>query len=151
MEQERDGLVIRYAYRDTDQTGEIDAHVRFNGFSGAASAWFTDEALLEFARELLTYPLGAHQVRLSGGYGETDGDIEEHVGLTVGALGGRGQIGVLTHLARPTDHNGNDGSVSEVRVEVFTSYEALGRFSSDLARLVQGTAAEAQLDAERLG
>ena len=38
MEQEQDGLVVRYEYRDTDGTGKLDVLVRSGGFEGASSA-----------------------------------------------------------------------------------------------------------------
>jgi hypothetical protein len=148
---ESDGLVLRYAYRDTDGTGELGAEVRFGGFAGASSAWFGDEDLLSFADQLTTYPLGESNFGISGGYGGED-NFEEHVGLTARAVGRRGQVGVVAHLAAPAEHLAYLGSsMSEVCVEVLTSYEALGRFSAELRRLVEGTADEARLDAEVLG
>jgi len=87
-------------------------------------------------------------VRLSTGY---DSPAEEHVGLAVRAVGSRGQVGVLTHLATPSTATSEDSSsVNDVRVEVLTSYEALKRFASDLEHLVGGHVDEARLDAELL-
>jgi hypothetical protein len=58
----------------------------------------------------------------------------------------------VAHLAAPAEHPSYPGSsLSEVCVEVLTSYEALGRFSVELRRLVEGTADEARLDVEVLG
>jgi hypothetical protein len=151
MGEELDGLVLRYEYRDTDGTGVLGAEARFAGFAGASSAWFSDEDLLGFADQLTTYPLGDSEFSLSGGYG-LDEDYEERVGLTVRAVGLRGQVGVMAHLATPAEHPTYPGSsMSEVRIEVLTSYEALGQFSAELKRLVAGTADEAQLDAQVLG
>lgn len=151
MGEELDGLVLRYEYRDDDETGVLGVEVRFAGFAGASSAWFSDEDLLGFADRLLTYPLGDSEFGVSGGYGR-DEDFEERVGLTARAVGGRGQVGVVAHLASAAEHPTYSGtSLSEVRVEVLTSYEALGRFSAELRRLVEGTADEARLDAEVLG
>jgi hypothetical protein len=149
--EEVDGLVLRYDYRDTDGTGELGAEVRFGGFAGASSAWFSDEDLLTFADQLTTYPLGDSVFDISGGYG-SDEDFEERVGLTARAVGLRGQVGVVAHLAVPAEHPTYPGSsLSEVRVEVLTSYEALGRFSAELRSLVAGTADTARLDAEVVG
>ena len=143
--------MLRYEYRDTDGTGELGAEVRFGGFAGASSAWFSDEDLMSFADRLTTYPLGDSEFSVSGGYGH-DEAFEERVGLTARAVGGRGQVGVVVHLASPTEHPTYPGSsLREVRVEVLTSYEALGQFSAELRRLVAGTADEAQLDAQVLG
>lgn len=143
--------MLRYAYRDTDGTGELSAEVRFGGFAGASSAWFSNEELLGFAGRLTTFPLGDSEFGVAGGYG-SDEDFEERVGLTARAVGGRGQVGLVAHLASEAEHPTYSGtSLSEVRVEVLTSYEALRRFSVELRRLVEGTADEARLDAEVLG
>lgn len=151
MGEELDGLLLRYGYRDTDGTGELSVEVRFGGFAGASSAWFSDVELLAFADRVRTYPLGDSEFNVSGGYGSDD-DFEERVGLTAHAVGGRGQVGVLAHVAAPAGHPTYPGSsLSEVRVEVLTSYEAVRRFSAELRRLVEGTADEARLDVEVLG
>jgi hypothetical protein len=146
-----DGLVIRYDYRDDDGTGIVAAEAAFSGFGGASEAWFSDADLLEFANQLRTFPLGSQRFRISGGYGREDGGVDEHVGLTVRAIGLRGLVGVLAHLATPPDHTAYGASPSDVRVEVLTSYEGLGRFASDLAQLVKGDLDEARLDAEVVG
>src|SRR4051795_10549087 len=146
VDEESDGLVVRYEYRDTDGTGELWARARYGAFAGASSAWFSDDVLLRFAEQLLTHPLGDAQFHIAGGTG-TDDSFEEHVVLTV-ALGLRGQVGVVAHLATPTDRESNPGSSrSEARVEVLTSYGSLQRFSAELMSLVAGTADEARLDA----
>jgi hypothetical protein len=100
LTEELDGLVLRYDYRDTDATGVLAAEVRFGGFAGASSAWFSDEELLGFADRLTTYPLGDSEFSVSGGYGR-DEDFEECVGLTARAVGLRGQVGAIAHLAAP--------------------------------------------------
>jgi hypothetical protein len=41
--------------------------------------------------------------------------------------------------------------VSEVRVEVLTSYQALARFADELDHLVRGALDQASLDAEIVG
>jgi hypothetical protein len=147
----RDGMVVRYVYRDDDGTGIVGVEARFGSFAGASAAWFADDSLLEFADQLCTYPLGDQRFQVSGGYRSEDGEVDEHVGLTVRAIGHRGLVGVLAHLATPDDHVDYGALVSEVRVEVMTSYEALGRFSHGLARLIRGERDEAELDAEVVG
>jgi hypothetical protein len=144
-------MVVRYDYRDDDGTGIVAVEARFRSFAGASAAWFTDDDMLQFADQLLTYPLGNRRIQVSGGYGSEDGGIDEHVGLTVRAIGHRGLVGVQAHVATPDDHVHHGASVSEVRVEVLTSYEALGRFSRELARLIKGEQNEAELDAEVVG
>ena len=152
MGEERDGLVLRYDYRDTDKTGRLSAEVQFDGFAGTSSAWFGEAELVGFAARLRTYPLGDTRFHLRGGYELDGGAFEEHVGLTVSAVGRRGQVGMEAHLVTPADHHAHPGSTpSEVRVEVPTTYEALAGFSSELTRMLAGTADQARLDAEVLG
>ena len=125
---------------DGSCTGELTVEVAFRGFAGTSSACFDQGDLLAFAERLLTYPLGDEPLRIWGGFAEPD---VVHVGLTVRAIGRRGQLGVLARLAAAYE-------TREVTVEVPTSYEALRRFAEDLARLVRGAADEARLDAEEL-
>ena len=125
MGEERDGLVLRYDYRDTDKTGRLSAEVQFGGFAGMSSAWFGEAELVEFAARLLSYPLSDTGFHLRGGYGPDGGAFEEHVSLTVRAVGRRGQVGLVAHLATPADRHAHPGSSpSEVRVDVLTTYEA---------------------------
>ena len=63
----------------------------------------------------------------------------------------RGQLGVPVHLATPLDAHDLPGWLgADLRVEVLTSYEALGRFTVQLRGLVAGRVAEASLDREVL-
>jgi hypothetical protein len=150
VELEKEGLRVRYEYRDDDGTGVLTVEVWFGGFAGESRAWFSDGDLLEFADQLRTYPLGEEQFHVSGGY-RTDAGVDEHVGMTVRAIGFRGLTGVVAHLATPPDRVNYGASISEVRVEVLTSYEALGRFASELTDLVAGRLEEAWLDADLVG
>jgi len=144
--EELDGLWLRYEYRDTDGTGQLSAEARYGGFAGVSWAWFSDDALLSFAERLLTRPLGDAPIHISGGTGGDD-RFEEHVGLTV-AMGMRGQVALVAHLATSTNPEENPGSSrSEARVEVLTSYGALQRFSTGLRQLVSGASDVARLDA----
>jgi hypothetical protein len=153
MELTRDGLVVRWLDRDADQTGDLEVEARFDGFAGVSAASFWDEHLLRFADDLGTYPLGDQRFQLSGGYSNGPGGSRvEHVGLTVHPIGVRGQVGVIVHLAVRDNHVRHEQvTPSEVRVEVLTSYEALGRFASELRHLVAGEVDEASLDAEIAG
>lgn len=150
MDLVQDGLRVRFEYRDDDGTGIVGVEVRSSGFAGESGAWFTDNDLLGFAEQLHVYPLADQQVRLSSGY-ETDDGIDEHVGLTVRAAGRRGAIAVTAHLATPADQVDHDYPAGSVRVEVLTSYEALGRFAAEIRNLVAGTLKEARLDADVVG
>lgn len=145
-----DGLLARWDYRDTDGTGKLEVAARYQGFAGRSAAWFGDGDLRSFANGLAaTYPLGEREFSVSGGYSSPD---EEHVALSVRARGRRGQLGVTVHLAVPSDHRSDvEWSSSDVRLEILTTYEALGRFASELRHLVDGNVDEARLDAERLG
>ena len=148
-----DGLVVRWTYRDTDQTGVLAVEARFGDFAGASHAWFSDDDLQLFADKVRTYPLGDQRFQVSGGYfAGPDTSLIEHVGLTVRAIGLRGQVGVIAHLAVPDDQvRYNGATASEVRIEVLTSYEGLGRFASELSDLIEGNLEEASLDAEIAG
>ncbi len=148
MELETEGLALRYEYRDDDETGVLTVHVRFGGFAGHSRAWFSDGDLLQFADRLLTYPLGDERFQISGGYQNDDGRTEEHVGLTVRAVGYRGRVGMLVHLATPPDHADveHGAPLGEVRLELTTSYEALRRFAQEIRRLVEGKLEAADLN-----
>jgi hypothetical protein len=103
-------------------------------------------------QQLLTYPLTDVDHGLVGGYGRIGVDFEETVGLAARAVGRRGQVAVVAHLATPVDRSTRLGpAAGEVRVEVLTSYEALRRFSAELVLLVRGSVEEAGVDADVLG
>lgn len=144
-----DGLRLTCVWRDDDTPhGEFVASVRSDGFSGTASAYFEDEALHRFATQLRRYPLGTDLIRLAGSHGVG----EESVSLTVRSRGRRGQIGVLVRLVTPSDaHSDLEWSSKTLSVEVLTSYEALGRFASELEHLADGPWTDAWLAAEVLG
>lgn len=144
-----DGLHLVYAWRDdVEALGKVAASVCFDGFSGTASAFFEDDALLLFASQLRSYPFGDAVVRVAGGYQEP---VEEHVILTVQARGRRGQLGVLVQLATPSDDlSDGEWSRRQLSVEVLTTYEALGRFATEVEHLVRATATDAHLAAEVL-
>jgi len=143
-----DGLLVRWEFRDTDGTGKLEVAAQYQGFAGQSAAWFSDADLLTFADRLTTFPLGEQHISISGGYLDP---AEDHVALTVQARGRRGQLGVTAHLVVPRDYRSDvEWSSSEARLEVLTTYEALGRFASELRHLVSGQVEEARLDAETL-
>lgn len=144
------GLVLRYVDRG-DGYGGLETRVSSAGFTGHSMAWIDEDELLRFADELLVYPMvEGYVVELSGGYAsDARHPAEEHVGLRVQARGTRGQVGVTVHLQSDLATGPpNRWTPSEVRVEVLTSYEALGRFSSELRHLVGGTSDDARLEAD---
>lgn len=143
-----EGLSLTFC-DDGDGTGELAVRMSFDGWSGTSSASFAKEELLRFAQEILAYPVPAHRsIEIAGGYWQQEANVdvleEELVSLRVRPVGPRGQVGVTTHLATPSD----DPQAREVRVEVLTTYEALRRFSTHLTALVAGELTEARLDAE---
>ena len=75
---------------------------------------------------------------------------QEQVRLTVKPVGGKGQVGVLVHLAAELWPDARPESVSELRLEFLTSYEQLRTFSDDLRRAVQGDLDVATLNGEVL-
>lgn len=143
--------MLRYVNRG-DGYGALEASVGFAGFAGESMAWIDEEALLRFAGELLVYPMAEGYVAtLSGGLGgDADQPYEEHVGLRARGRGTRGQVGVTVHLQSDPAGHPNRWTPSELSVEVLTSYEALGRFSSELRHLVAGTSDDAHLEVDVL-
>lgn len=142
-----DGLLLTYVWADEDaHYGEVVAAVSFEGFAGRASAYFEHDDLRGFARELRRYPFGQARAVLTSGYEQP---VEEHVGLTVQSRGRRGQLGVTVRLNTPSDDRSDlSWSSRTVVVEVLTTYEALGRFASEVEHLQDGPGAEAWLAAE---
>jgi hypothetical protein len=141
-----EGLSLTF-FDDGDGTGELAVSMSFDGWLGTSSASFAKSELLSFAQQVLAFPIPSDRsIQIAGGYWQKNGNVleEELVSLRVRPVGPRGQIGVTTHLATPSD----DPQPREVTVEVLTTYEALRRFSTHLTALVAGGLTEARLDAD---
>lgn len=148
---DRDGLVARFE-SDNDGSGQMTVTARLGDFSGASVAWFDPARIIEWARTLRTYPIPGGQVlTLASGFGRAPENLDqEHVRIDVRAVGHRGQLGVNVHLATPVWPHDPPHSVSEVRLEIPTSYESLRRFAGELETVVQAGDGEARLESERL-
>ena len=144
-----DTLRLRFA-ADGDGTGELSALVESAGFSGASSAWFGSQHLVEFAKSLASaYPLRPNEpLKLEGGFWSNSGaGIEQlHVGLAFYSIGSAGRIGCRVSLSTPVHQHDRLESQALVAVELRTSYEELRKFSQSLEMLAQGAVHESILE-----
>ncbi|HNH88299.1 MAG TPA: hypothetical protein PLX46_02675 [Thiobacillaceae bacterium] len=135
---------------DTDGTGELFAKVLSNGFAGAASAWFSEDGLVELAKKLATaFPLPADPpLGIRGGYWSKSGNAleQEHVGLTFYPVGPLGRVGCRVVLASPVYQYERPEGQSSLAVELLTTYESLGAFARSLELLATGGVREAVLE-----
>jgi len=124
---------------DTDGTGELFAQVRAKGFSGASSAWFGNDRLVAFARELSqAYPLQVGKsLSLEGGFWSKSGSVVEqlHLGLKFYPVGSVGLVGCRVTLATSIHPQERPESQSQVAVELTTHYEELRTFARSLNSL----------------
>jgi hypothetical protein len=149
-----ESLEVRYA-PDTDGTGKLYVAAATCGFAGESSAWFDTIGLIEFAEALSAYPLAeGTPVEIHGGFRaneEMGRPVQEHVGLSVEPVGGRGQIRVRIHLATPVWPN---EAVTvphhDVRLVFLTSYERLRYFSDHMVLTIRGQLTEAALGSDVL-
>ncbi|WP_442753676.1 hypothetical protein ACNHKD_11765 [Methylocystis sp. JAN1] len=120
-------------------SGEIELVFRFrsNDFYGASSTWFSIKSIDHKIDRFLDYPLNADdQPEISGGYGENNRIVQEHVYLTVAPFGRTGTVKLTVRLAshrqEPTDMNlGLQG-------EFLTNYQQLSDFVRDFKLLLAG-------------
>ena len=135
---------------DTDGTGELFARVESAGFSGASSAWFDSEHLVEFAKSLAnSYPLQPNEpLRLEGGFwNRTGSGIEQlHLGLAFYPIGSVGHVGCRVSLSTSIHEHDRPESQALVAVELHTSYEELRKFAQSLEMLAQRAVSEAVLE-----
>ena len=135
-----------------DNYGKLWVRVHSGEFAGEAGAWFDEGRLIEFASLISSYPLPPDDPpTIASGFGKSKTDLEqEQVSLTVKPVGGKGQVGVLVHLATELWPDTRPESVSELRLEFLTSYEQLRIFSENLRRIVRGDLDVATLKGEVL-
>lgn len=142
-------LRVRFA-ADSDGTGELSAFVESAGFSGASSAWFGRQQLVEFAKSLgSAYPLRPNEpLKLEGGFWSRSGTgIEQlHVGLAFYSIGSVGSVGCRVSLSTPVHPRDRPESQALVAVELRTSYEELRKFAQSLEMLAQGAVNESVLE-----
>ena len=142
-------LAIRHQPDGLQDVGALSVRAAAKGFGGTSLAYFNDSEVLRFAEQLATYPLppdSSFAIR-SGGT-PPGGAFDEHVALEVFPVDSRGQVAIAVHLAEQWPDR--TASRSEVRIELLTTYERLGQFSRDLARVVRGELQEAMIEGEVL-
>jgi hypothetical protein len=146
-------LTVRYQPDAADVgLGHLKVAAQANGFGGVSEVWSGEDQLLALASRLEAYPLPADDPpSISMCYRRPDRVDEEYLGLTFRPVGPRGQVGVEVHLAESPETRGRPGFVCDVRLELLTTYERLGRFTADLTRVVRAELDEARLEGERLG
>ncbi len=144
-------VIVRWS-ADDDGTGKLHVAAATHGFAGTSGAWFNRQSVLTFAHALAGYPLPQDgSCCLSGGFGEHGGQpAQEHVGIAVGVVGSKGQIGFRVHLATEAPPDTRPEARHDVRLELLTTYQRIAEFSGDLAAVVEGTWPEAILGGERL-
>jgi hypothetical protein len=130
--------------------GRLTVEAAANSYSGRACAWIDIAAVKRFADELGAYPLPATTpISLTSGFADPK---EEHVGLRVSQINPRGQIRVAVHLATASANSPptRPESIHEVRLELLTTYERVGRFGRDLSAVLRGGAARRRASTLRL-
>lgn len=137
---------------DGDGTGKLIAQAQSNGFSGEGGAWFSQIELQEFADALAAFPIPEEKPpEVVGGFYKNDGSGEltqEHLGLKVYPIDHRGHLGIQVRIATELWGDERPESQQMVRLEIFTSYEPLLKFSKDLKALIVGRIHEATLDGD---
>lgn len=141
---------LRLTFRDDlDGTGDLHAQVDYGGFSGASSAYFDKEALIEFAKRLArSYPLHADApLKIEGGGTVISGSKVEQVylGMAFYPIFAIGTVGCRVELCTPLHPDERPESQSVVKVELYTTYQEVGVFAEALEMLVRGYVREAVL------
>ncbi|MEU7906290.1 hypothetical protein [Actinoplanes sp. NPDC049118] len=136
----------------SDGTGQLQVYAQSGGFAGRGAAYFDAVHLIEFAGSLDEFPL-PRGLELAGGFSSREAPYEleeELVGLRFHAVGGRGQVGIGVHLAGECWPDTRPESVSEVRLELLTTYERLRIFSGDFVAVARGQLDRAEIHEEVL-
>jgi len=142
-------LSLRF-YDDGDGTGKLCARAESGGFAGQGGAYFDIESIEEFARSIIEYPL-VRNYEISGGFGARAGELaQEHLGISVYPIDGRGHIGVQVRMATEVWPDTRPHSEMTVKVEIVTSHEPLRKLSADLLSLVRGNVREITLNGDSL-
>jgi hypothetical protein len=129
-----------------DGTGRLHVGAVGDDYSGRATAWFARASLEDFAQKLGAFPLSLDApVEVAGGFVD-----QEQVGIRVAPVGSKGQISVTVHLATPRWPDTRPEAMHEVRLELFTTYQQLARFSHELAAVLRGLQPVARLETEHL-
>lgn len=143
-----EGLTVAYRPEGLEGLGELHVSACATPFAGAAVGYVNDDEVLKWTRLLLRYPWPEDaRPQIWSGLGE-----QETLSLTAFAVTGRGQLGVAVHLATVEEdsHSPTHRTLSEVRLLVLTTYEAVHRFATELAAAVANAGGSATLHAEQL-
>jgi hypothetical protein len=143
-----EGLSITYAPEGLEGLGELRVAARANPFAGATVGYVNNDDLLAWTRALDRYPWpDDERPQISSGLGD-----RETLNLTAFTVTRRGQLAIAVHVATVDIDGGSPtvGTVSESRLLVLTSYEAVRRFAKNLAEAVAKGGGAAQLDVEVL-
>ncbi|GAA4117729.1 hypothetical protein GCM10022415_15920 [Knoellia locipacati] len=143
-----EGLTVAYRAEGLEGLGELHVSARATPFAGASVGYVNDADLLDWTRSLLVYPWSTTaRPQISSALGD-----QKTLNLTAFTVTGRGQLAVSVHLATvDTDaHSPTTGTVSEARLLVLTTYEAVHRFANDLAAAISNAGGSAHLDLEEL-
>jgi hypothetical protein len=138
---------------DSDGTGKLIATVEAGGFAGRGGAWFGISQIEEFADLITVFPLPSSQkCSLAGGFWkEREHKLDqEHLGIDIYPIGRRGHIGVQVRIASELWKGSRPEAQMMAKVEVITFYQPLLDFSSQLKKLVRGSAKQALLEGETL-
>ena len=142
------GLTVVYRPEGSEDVGELHVTASVPPFAGAAVGYFNDSDILEWLGCLRAYPwtTGARQ-EISAAVGD-----QETVNLSAFVVTSRGQLGVAVHLAvlDYDAHSPTVGAVSETRLLVLTSYEAIRNFADELADAIAKSGGTAHLAIDEL-
>jgi hypothetical protein len=142
-------LSLRFA-DDDDGTGELQARAQASSFGGEGAAYFNVDEIETFAKSLAEYPLTA-KCEIRSGFGRSYGQLDqEHLGISIYPIDGRGHIGVQIRMQTKAWPDTRLQSQMAVKLEIVTTYEPLRRFSADLISLVRGAMREATIEGETL-
>ena len=143
-------LAIRHQPDGLQDVGALSVRAEAKGFGGTSLAYFNDSDVLRFAEQLAAYPLppdSSFAIRLwrdSTRRGVRRARSPRSVPGRQPRTGGDRR-----HLAEVWPER--VASRSEVRIELLTTYERLGQFSRDLARVVRGELQQAMIEGEVFG
>ncbi|MFF3223059.1 hypothetical protein ACFYV7_09705 [Nocardia suismassiliense] len=148
MFDDREGLAVTYQPEGSFGIGELLVSARVLPFAGAAVGYFNDTDLQEWTHALQAYPWESDaRLRISASLGD-----QKSVDLVAYVVTNRGQLAVAAHLATVDidDHSPTAGTVTEARILIPTSYQAIGTFARDLASAIADGGGTARLNVDRL-
>ncbi len=129
----------------------LTVEVESDGWAGRTTSCIGGD-LSRFAGELHAYPiLREAPPTIQGGGWKRDGTFQEDVYLRVAPANSRGTVGILIRVsAHPEEYGSRDESRRSLRLELYTDYNTLDAFASDLEALAAGTRDEVVLSTQLL-